>query len=125
MLRRSMLVRSLVCCALGAAAATLSGCLISSHSNESFTGTRVSDATFNRIEPGVTTQQWITGTLGEPSIKTKLEDGSELWKWQYAKVKSSSGAILFVFGGSSTSTQASAAYVQLKDGIVTKCWRAD
>ncbi len=123
--RRSIVLHSLVCCALVASVGALSGCLISSHSAESFTGTKVSDATFNQIEPGVTTEKWIRGTLGEPTLKTKLEDGSDLWKWQYSKVKSSGGAILFVFGGSSTSTTAGAAYVQMKDGIVTKRWRAD
>ena len=75
------------------AALSLSGCLISRHSHESVSGTEVSEQTFNRIEPGVTTRQWIIGTLGEPTLKTPLEDGSELWKWQYAKTKSSSGAL--------------------------------
>ena len=120
----SILARAAFSCAIVATIA-LSGCLISRHSNESFSGTKVSEQTFNRIEPGVTTKQWILGTLGEPTLNTPLEDGSELWKWSYTSTKSSSGAVLFVFGGSSTSTTASAAYVQMKDGIVTKAWRAE
>lgn len=106
------------------AAAALPGCLISSQSHETQSGTYVSEATFNQIQPGVTTRQWVLGTLGEPSLKTTLESGEELWKWSYCKTKQSSGSLLFVFGGSSTSSTLGAAYVQFKDGLVTKSWRA-
>jgi len=112
-------------CALALAAAALPGCLINSSNNEHYSGTYVSEATFNRIEPGTTTKQWVLGTLGEPSVKTNLEDGSELWKWQYSKTKQSSGSVLFIFGGSSSSETGGAAYVQMRDGIVTKAWRTN
>jgi hypothetical protein len=108
-----------------AGAAVLPGCLISQHSNERYTGTYVSEPTFSQIQTGVTTKSWIQGTLGEPTSKTTLENGEELWKWQYAKVKQSSGAVLFIFGGSSTSTEGGSAYVQMKDGVVTKAWRTN
>jgi hypothetical protein len=65
----------------------------------------------------------VLGTLGEPTSKTTLENGEELWKWQYSKVKESSGAVLFIFGGSSTSTEGGSSYVQMRDGVVTKAWR--
>lgn len=104
---------------------TLSGCLISSHSNENFSGKYVSTRTFNEVEPGVTTVSWVKGTMGEPTSKTTLEDGSELWKYSYTKTKSSSGSLLFVFGGSSRSSTGGSAYVQIKDGVVVKHWRTD
>lgn len=121
----SSIVRITITCALLTAAAVLPGCLISSRSSETQSGTYVSEATFNQIQPGVTTQQWVRGTLGEPSLKTPLENGEELWKWSYCKTKQSSGSLLFVFGGSSSSSTMGAAYVQFKDGIVTKSWRAN
>lgn len=114
-------------CAAAAALSigTLSGCLINSSSNEVFTGTQISNATFSQVEPGVTTRQWVMGTFGEPTTRTTLEDGSEIWKWMYSKVKSSSGSLLFVFGGSSTTSSGGSAYVQMKDGLVTKAWRTE
>ncbi len=121
----SSIIRVALSCALLAAAAALPGCLISSRSSETQSGTYVSEATFNQIEPGVTTKQWVLGTLGEPSLKTNLENGEELWKWSYCKTKQSSGSLLFVFGGSSTSSTMGAAYVQFKDGIATKSWRSN
>lgn len=121
----SSIVRVALSCALLFAAGALPGCLISSRSSETQSGTYVSEATFNQIEPGVTTKQWVLGTLGEPSLKTTLENGEELWKWSYCKTKQSSGSLLFVFGGSSTSSTMGAAYVQFKDGIATKSWRSN
>lgn len=105
--------------------APMSGCLITSRNHEDFTGTEISDATFNRIEPGTTTRQWILATLGQPTTQTTLEDGSEIWKWTYSRTRSSSGSLLFVFGGSSSTVTGGSAYVQMKDGIVTKSWRTE
>jgi outer membrane protein assembly factor BamE (lipoprotein component of BamABCDE complex) len=111
---------------LAAAAIAMAGCLVSSQSHESFTGTQVSESTFGQIRTGVTTRQWVEATLGQPTMKTTLDDGGEVWKWSYSKVKQSSGAILFVFGGSSTTTTGGAAYVEFgPDGIVRRAWRAE
>lgn len=106
-------------------AALMGGCLISSNNTESMSGKKVSDATYNQIEPGVTTKQWVLGTLGEPTGKTTLENGEEIWKWAYARTKTSKGALLFVFGGSTTKVDAGTAYVQFRDGVVVKTWRTD
>jgi hypothetical protein len=125
MLFSSTTIRLVAFCALVASVGTLSGCLISSRSRETQSGTFVSETTFNQIQPGVTTKQWVLGTLGEPSLKTPLENGEELWKWSYCKTRESSGSLLFVFGGSSTSSTMGAAYVQFKDGVVSKSWRAN
>lgn len=107
------------------AVAALPGCLIGSQSRESQTGTQVSQQTFDQIEPGSTTRQWVLGTLGEPDKKTDIGGGEELWKWSYTKTKTSSGYFLFVFGGSSETSKSGAAYVQLKDDVVTKKWRTE
>jgi hypothetical protein len=110
---------------LAGAAAAMPGCLISSHSREDLSGKYVSQATFGRIEPGVTTRKWVEGTLGEPSQRTVCEEGSELWKYSYSKRQSSSGSLLFVFGGSSVKETAGSAYVQMRDGVVEKAWRTE
>jgi outer membrane protein assembly factor BamE (lipoprotein component of BamABCDE complex) len=114
-------IAAMVC----AGALIMGGCLINSNNSESFTGKRVSNATYNQIEPGVTTKQWIIGTLGEPTERTTLENGEEIWKWSYTQTKSSRGSLLFVFGGTTTKTDAGSAYVQFRDNMVVKTWRTD
>lgn len=101
----------------------LAGCLISSSSDEKVKGNYVPQSTFDRIEPGKTTGAWVKATLGEPSSKEKADSGSEVWKYSYTEEKNSSGAIFLIFGGSSSKEQQRAAYVELKDGVVTNKWR--
>lgn len=118
--------KTLVMMVLGAAAMLpMGGCLISSHNSEDFSGKYVSSMTYNQIEPGVTRADWIQATLGEPTSKSTLEDGSELWKWSYVKTKKSSGSLLFVFNGSDRKQTAGSVYAQIKDGVVVKTWRTD
>ena len=101
----------------------LAGCLVSGSSKETMTGEYVGKSTYSEIEPGVTTEKWILGVLGEPSSKTCLDDGSTLWKWAYKKDHSSSSAVFLIFGGSSRKESEGATFVQLKDGIVVKAWQ--
>ena len=102
----------------------LSGCLVSSTSNQRVTGNYVADNTFDQIKPGKTTAGWVKATLGDPSSKTEVkESGSEVWKYQYTEKKDGSGAIFLIFGGSSSSEKPHTAFVEIKDGVVTNKWR--
>ena len=103
----------------------LTGCLVTSDSKVSRSGNYVPENTFDRIEPGKTTAAWVKATLGEPTSKTKLEnDAAEIWKWNYTEKKTGSGTLLFIFAGHNEDEKARAAYVEVKDGVVTKKWRA-
>jgi outer membrane protein assembly factor BamE (lipoprotein component of BamABCDE complex) len=103
-------------------ALTLTGCLVMSGSDEKREGKYVSPATFEQIKPGKTTQAWVEATLGDPTKKTKAND-TEVWKYEYTEKRESSGAIFLIFGGTSKKQVSNAAYVELKDGIVTNAWR--
>src|ERR1043165_703430 len=83
---------------LAACAALLPGCLISSRTAEHSSGTYVSENTMGQIEPGVTTKAWVIGAFGNPTSRTPLEDGGELWKWEYSRTRESHGGVLFIFG---------------------------
>jgi outer membrane protein assembly factor BamE (lipoprotein component of BamABCDE complex) len=102
----------------------LGGCLVSANSKQKVTGNYVPESTFEKIEPGKTTAAWVQATLGEPSSKDKVEGGrTEVWKYSYTEEKESSGAVFLLFGGSDRKEQKRIAYVELKDGIVTRKWR--
>ena len=66
----------------------------------------------------------MQATLGDPSERSKLDDGTEIWKWNYTEHKSSSGHIFLLFDGSSTKETNQSAIIELKDGVVVKKWRA-
>jgi len=99
------------------------GCLVTSNSQEQRSGSYVSDSTFDQIKPHETTAGWVDATLGKPTSIAKLDDGTEIWKYTYSVRKESSGAVFLIFGGSNANEVEHTAFVQLKDGVVTKAWR--
>jgi len=118
---RRVRVASIALFALTGAASP--GCLISSHSQESRTGTYVSENTFDQIKPGETTAGWVLATLGEPSSKSSAE-GRVIWKYAYTERRDSGGAIFLIFGSSKTTETEHTAFVELKDGVVVNKWRS-
>ncbi len=112
--------------ALTAAALILpmTGCLVSGSSKSSYEGEYFGSRTVAQIKAGKTTKEWVLATLGEPTHRSTLSDGSELWRWSYEKKESSSGYVFLFAGGSSHSETRKTAFVQFDtDGIVTKAWQ--
>src|SRR5271170_5066393 len=56
------------------------GCLVSGHSDTTYTGINVAQSTFEQIKPGSTTIGWVHATLGEANSKTRDGD-DEVWKY--------------------------------------------
>ncbi len=103
------------------AALPLSGC-IHGKSYSSLSGDYIGTGTFNRIEIGETTEAWVLAALGEPTRKSKLQDG-ELWAYEYERTERSKGSVLLIIGGSSSEESSGGTYVEIKDGVVTDAWR--
>jgi hypothetical protein len=99
------------------------GCLIASDSHETTSGVKVSDATFNRIKPNETSEEWVRATLGPATSDTSLKDGGRIMKWIYTEKRESSGAIFLIFGGHSEKKTDHTAFVEVHNGIVTNAWR--
>lgn len=106
-----------------ALSALLTGCLMSSSSRSKVSGNYVPREAFDQIKPGETSAAWVKATLGEPSSRDDA-DGIEVWKYHYTEEKDSSGAIFLIFAGSNRKEQQHVAYVEIKDGVVIKKWRA-
>jgi hypothetical protein len=109
--------------ALVGCAVVLPGCLISGHSATYLSGTEVSGAALGRVTPGESRKEFVLATFGEPSSKTTLEDGTELWKWQYTKTRSSRGTVLFLFSSSDYHQESSTTFVEFKGETVSRVWQ--
>lgn len=114
------------CARAGAAVVALSllgGCLVTASNQVTRSGNYISDATFNQIQPGKTSASWVKATLGEPTTKTSVDDSSEVWKYAYTETRDSSGSIFLLFGGNDKQVTTGNAFVEIKDGLVTRTWR--
>ncbi len=98
------------------------GCLFGNNSTVKRTGTDVSAATFEQIQPGTTTAAWVRATLGDPTSVSRDAHG-EVWAWTYTEHVDSSGYVFLIFGGSNTTETTRKAFVELRDGIVVRKWR--
>lgn len=103
-------------------ATLLTSCLISVDSHTQHTGRRISEQTLSQIEPG-RKDDYVVAVLGEPTRKTKLAEGNEIWKWEYREKRVQSGTLIFVFSKDETTVTEGAVYVELKDGVVVRTWR--
>lgn len=119
--RRAALAASL---ALGLSAAVAStGCLASGSSRSTSSGRFIGDDTVSKIEPGVTTREWIRAVLGEPSSAATLSDGrTEVWKWEFSETKASRGAVFLLFRSSTNRTTQRTVYVEFEEGVVRRAW---
>ena len=101
----------------------LGGCLVSTSTSHTSTGTRVSGSTYDQIEPGSTTSAWLQATLGDPTSRSST-DGQEVWKWRYHEEKHSHGTVFLIFSGSDVKKVDGSVCVELKDGVVTRKWKS-
>jgi outer membrane protein assembly factor BamE (lipoprotein component of BamABCDE complex) len=100
----------------------LGSCVINTGSHREISGRYIGDQTFEQISPGKN-KEFVLAVLGEPSSKTPLSDGTEIWKWVYKQKNKSSGSFLFVFNGDSTTETETATFVQFKNEVVSQSWR--
>jgi hypothetical protein len=77
-----MAVRSLI---IVCAALLLSGCLVNSSTRTEYSRRHISCETVKQIEPGKSKSDFVLAVLGDPTSKNKLDDGSEVWKWEHKK----------------------------------------
>jgi len=106
-----------------AAALTWGSCaIVSSHSDVDRTGNYVSPETFEQVKVGTSTE-YVTAILGEPSSKSTLSDGTEIWKWRYTEVRESHGGVIFVVNSRKTTDSVHNSYVEFQDGKVARAWR--
>jgi outer membrane protein assembly factor BamE (lipoprotein component of BamABCDE complex) len=99
------------------------GCLVGGSSTTRREGSYVSQSTLNEIEPGKTSQAWIVATLGEPTSKTVLGPGHELWKYSYKETKQSGGYVFLLYAGGDTKIADGTVFVEMVNDVVTKTWR--
>lgn len=119
----SRIVSAVLTSILAAALCGMQGCLINSHSSTSYTGRFISPTALEKIEVGKTKTDFVKATLGEPTCRSTLDDGSEVWRYDYKKTTSGSGTVFLLFNGDNHTEKQGSTYVMFKDGVVAEKWR--
>ncbi len=113
----------LISAALLAPLACMTGCLVSGSNNQSVAGSYVGVETMEQILPGQTSAEWVEATLGMPTSRQTLTDGTEIWRYSYTKTKSGHGTVLFLFSHKDSNTQTHSTIIEFKDGVVVRAWQ--
>lgn len=99
-----------------------SGCLIISGKTVHESGVKITDSTLRQIRIGETTEAWILATLGEPTTRTEVEDGTVMLRYDHCITRAEGGAVFLIFAGGSETRTRSSTYFEIRDGIVTRVW---
>lgn len=107
---------------LASLAVTVPACLVSSKTKTEVSGRYVSEETLSKVEPGMSSDD-VQALLGEPTSRSIPEEGIDLWRWEYSRKETSSGAVFLVFATSNETENRGSVSVKFRDGVVTKTWR--
>lgn len=107
----------------GVSLTALPGCIASGSSYTKAEGRYISNDTISRIEPGVTQRDWVLAVLGDPTSKSTLSDGREIWKWSSKTVSKSSGSVFLLVHGSNREVTERTVYVELEGDTVLSAWK--
>ncbi len=118
-----MRVQTLAACLALALALAASCVVVQSDSRTKYSGRHVSEATLAQITPGKS-QEFVLAVVGEPSSRTKLDDGGEIWKWAHTRRETSSGHFILLFSGDRSVETEGATYVEFTpEKLVRHTWR--
>lgn len=97
-------------------------CLIGSETHTHREGRRISQETLDGVRPG-NSKEYVLALLGEPSRRTPIENGRQIWSWEYRTVKQSEGSIFLLASSDSKTEESGAVFVEFEGDLVLKTWR--
>jgi hypothetical protein len=101
------------------------GCIVSTENISKERGKKLKNSSIRRLEPGVTTKDWAISTLGTPTSRNKVDDSTELLKYEYSKTVNHELAIFLILGSESEKTTSESVCLEFKDDILARYWSED
>lgn len=89
-----------------------------------YEGTYISDELLEVVKTGKTTSDWVAAVFGEPTARSELRDGSEIWRWTYKPV-AQEAAVIEIFSDEKKEPKLATrtVFLQFRDGIVIEKWK--
>ena len=99
-----------------------SGCIVCTENTSQERGKKLKNSSIRQLEPGVTTKDWALSVLGTPTSRSKLDNDTEVLKYEYSKTVNRELAIFLLFGSESEKTTNESVCLEFKDNILTRYW---
>lgn len=99
-----------------------SGCAVCSETTSHERGKKIDNSTLQQLEPGKTTQEWAISALGTPSSRNKLDNGTEVLKYEYAKTENQNLAIFLLLASTNEKKSSQAVCLEFRDNILIRYW---
>jgi outer membrane protein assembly factor BamE (lipoprotein component of BamABCDE complex) len=101
---------------------TLSSCVIDTSSHNERSGRFISRETLEQIQSG-RSRDFVLALLGDPTSRSRADEKTEIWRWEYRNCEHHSGSLVFVIDSDKTTETRSTTYVLFEDGQVAKAWQ--
>jgi outer membrane protein assembly factor BamE (lipoprotein component of BamABCDE complex) len=98
------------------------GCLVTSSSKTTQSGTSVSGVTLDQIRPGETREAWLLASAGEPTSRAKVDDHTSILRYDHVETRKSGGTIFLLFAGGSTKQKTTSVRFEVTDGVIQRYW---
>jgi len=76
---------------------TLTGCLVTIDSDTRALQTVWDEADVSRLQVGVSDQDWVRTSFGDPSSRLTYADGTEIWKYRNRSEKDVEVGLFLIF----------------------------
>jgi outer membrane protein assembly factor BamE (lipoprotein component of BamABCDE complex) len=98
----------------------IGGCLISTrqYTNQTSPGRELSKSLIKKIEPGVTTKEWLLQTFGMPTRQRTFDNGDETWEYERSYRTESESHVFFIINTENVTRTRETLIIDIKDGIV-------
>jgi len=87
-----------------------------------FEGYYISDDLYERVKPN-DAMDWVTALWGEPTTKSALADGTEVWKWVYREQGFNSSIVQMTKSKDAPTLPQALTFLRVRDNVVIDKWR--
>ena len=120
-----MWIRTIAICVILLMCFMISGCIVCSETTNQESGKKVKGSVLKQLEPGETTKEWTLSALGPPSSRNKLDDGTEIFKYEHSKTVCKEFSIFLLLDSESEKKTNQSVCLEFKDDTLTKYWTED
>ncbi len=101
----------------------LPGCLIRSSQNVHYSGLSPVSAATQSVQVGKSTRDDVIGALGRPNEQEPLDNGDEVWRWNYTKHQHDHARVFLLLNARTNTHTPGTFSVTFRDGVVlSKRW---